>query len=128
MPLSLKVRDNRWQFSFGSKYLVIADVVSQTGDVYVTGGSPISLSVDPEVKASRSPWFAAFTSNLGYQAVYIPSDQVSASPNPPSTTLANSNSGFLKIFEGGVELTAGTSLAGLVPGNLQGLFIFQGME
>lgn len=125
--MQLKVRDNRWQFSFGSKYMVIADVVSNTGDTYTTGGVPISLALDPEVKSSRAPWFASFTSDLGWTACYIPSDLASASPNPPSTTLSNVNQGFLMIFEAGVEMAAGTSLAGLVPGNLQGLFIFQGL-
>lgn len=125
--MQLSVRDNRWQFSFGSKYMVIADVVGNTGDTYVTGGIPINLSAGvPEVKSQRAPWFASFSSDLGWTACYIPSDLASASPNPPSTTLNNANQGFLMIFEAGVELTAGTSLAGLVPGNLQGLFIFQG--
>lgn len=126
--MQLSVRDNRWQFSFGSKYMVIADVVGAAGDVYITGGVPISLALDPQVKASRAPWFAVFTSDLGWSATYIPSDLASASPNPPSTVLSNVNNGFLMIFEAGVEMAAGTSLANLVPGNLQGMFIFQGME
>lgn len=129
MPLQLKVRDNRWQFSFGSKYMVIADVISQTGDVYTVGGAPISLAIDPQVKSSRAPWFSSFTSNAGYTAAYVPSDAALALPNPPSTVLANSNSGFLMIFDGGAELGAGDSLAALAnPGALQGMFIFQGME
>lgn len=125
MALSLKVRDNRWQFSFGSKYMVIADVVTDVATPYVAGGVAISLSIDPQVKASRAPWFSTYSSNLGYTAAYVPSDAATALPNPPSTTLANSNQGKLMIFLGGVEVTGSLTL---VPGNLQGLFIFQGME
>ena len=121
----LRVRDNRWQFSFGSKYMVIADVVTDVATPDTAGGVAIRLSVDPQVKASRAPWFSVFNSNLGLTAVYIPSDAAAALPNPPSTTLANSNSGFLKIFSDGTEFSGSLTL---VPGNLQGLFIFQGME
>lgn len=123
--VSLKVRDNRWQYSFGSKYQVIADVVTDVATPYTAGGVAISLSIDPQVKASRAPWFSVFNSNLGYTATYIPSDAATALPNPPSTVLANSNQGKLMIFQGGVEITGNVTL---VPGNLQGLFIFQGME
>lgn len=121
----LKVRDNRWQFSFGSKYMVIADVLTDVPTPYVAGGVPVLVSFDPQVKASRAPWFAAFNSNMGLTASYVPSDAATALPNPPSTVLANSNSGFLKIFQGGVEITGAMTLA---PGQLQGMFIFQGME
>ena len=121
----LRVRDNRWQFSFGSKYMVIADVVTDVATTYVAGGVPVQLSIDPQVKASRAPWFSVFSSNNGMTASYVPSDAATALPNPPSTVLANSNSGFLKIFSGTTEFSGSLTL---VPGNLQGMFIFQGME
>ena len=126
--MHLSVRDNRWQFSFGSKYMVIADVLSDPGDVYVAGGIPINLSSqDPQVKSTRAPWFMTFQSNLGYTANYVPSDMASAAPNPPSTVLANANSGYLQIFDAGVELAAGDPL-NFVIGNLQAMCVFQGME
>lgn len=113
MALFLKVRDNRWQFSFGSKYMVIADVLTDVATTYVAGGTPISLAVDPQVKASRAPWFAAFNSTAGYTAAYIPD------------ATGGSNSGTIKIFLGGVEVTGSITLT---QGQLQGMFIFQGME
>ena len=121
----LRVRDNRWQFAVGDKYLVIADVVTDVATPYPAGGVQIQLSADPQVKASRSPWFATFSSNQGWTATYIPSDAATALPNPPSTVLANSNIGRLMIFEAGAEFAGSLTL---VPGMLQGMLIFQGME
>lgn len=113
-----KVRDNRWQFSFGSKYMVLADIVTDVATAYVAGGVPVSLSVDPEVKASRAPWFSVFSSTDGYDVAYIPSAL--------GTTLNNSNLGKLKIFAaGGAEFTGNLTL---VPGQLQAMMVFQGME
>lgn len=129
MALYLKVRDNRWQFSFGSKYMVIADVVADPGTMYVTGGTPILISSrDPQVKSTRAPWFMAFSSVSGLSAGYIPSDLATlpAGQNP-STTLANANSGSLIIFEEGVEVAGDLSTI-LTVGALQAMCIFQGME
>ena len=126
MSLYLKVRDNRWQFSFGSKYMVIADATADSGTSGVAGGTPFLISSkDPQVKASRAPWFATFTSATGLQAYYIPSDYPTQTP---STTLANANLGKLVILQGGAPFTGDLSTILSAPGALQGMLIFQGME
>ena len=127
MALFLKVRDNRWQFSFGSKYMVIADAVADAGTTAVVGGTPFLISSrDPQVKASRAPWFAVFTSATGLQAYYIPSDFPAS---PPSTTISNANLGKLVVLDAtGAPVTGDLSLVLTSPGALQGMLIFQGME
>lgn len=130
MALYLKVRDNRWQFSFGSKYMVIADVAADTGTTAVAGGTPFSISNrDPQVKASRAPWFVTFSSTIGLSASYIPSDYPVTPPEMPSTTLGNANDGKLIIYSaGGTALTGDLSTQLTNAGSLSALLIFQGME
>lgn len=130
MALFLRVRDNRWQFSFGSKYMVIADVAADPGTTAVAGGTPISISNrDPQVKASRAPWFSVFSSAVGLQAFYIPSDYGKVPPGQfPSTTEDNANDGKLVITQDGTEVTGDLSTLLTNAGSLSGLFIFQGME
>lgn len=130
MALFLHVRDNRWQFSFGSKYMVIADVMADPGTTAVAGGTPISISNrDPQVKASRSPWFVVFASTGGLTASYIPSDFPAPTGQAPSTTLANANDGKLIIYNAaGAPLTGDLSTQLANAGTLQAMLIFQGME
>lgn len=129
MALYIKVRDNRWQFSFGSKYMVIADVLADASTPYTAGGTPLLISSrDPEVKAARAPWFSVFVGQGGLTASYIPSDYPPPAGKSPSTVLGNANSGKLQIFLNGVEITSADLSATLLPGTLQGMMIFQGME
>ena len=129
MALYLKVRDNRWQFSFGSKYMVIADVVADPSTTAVAGGTPFLVSsMDPQVKSSRAPWFAAFNGQNGITAAYVPSDFGAVPNQTPSTVLANANTGKLQVFQDGVEFTGDLSTILTPQGALQGMFIFQGME
>lgn len=129
MALYLKVRDNRWQFSFGSKYMVIGDVLADPATPYVAGGTVILLARDPEVKSQRGPWFATFVGQNGMTATYIPSDYPPPAGRAPSTVLNNVNLGKLQIFQAGVELVAADLSTVLTnAGQLQGMFIFQGME
>ena len=129
MALFLRVRDNRWQFSFGSKYMVIADVAADPGTTAVTGGTPVSISNrDPQVKASRAPWFSVFSGAAGLSAYYIPSDYPVTPPAMPTTTSNNANDGKLVILQDGTPVTGDLSTVLASSGSLQGLLIFQGME
>lgn len=129
MALFLKVRDNRWQFSFGSKYMVIADVAADPGTTAVSGGTPLSISNrDPQVKASRAPWFVCFSSAVGLTASYVPSDFPVPPPGMPSTVLANANDGKLIIYQAGAPVTGDLSVLLANAGSLSAMLIFQGME